>query len=80
MEKELLKGSIGTVGNYDVEFKGGKLLASVNLAHDATEGVGASANLSVSIDAAKVIDAIERAVPGPIDDAVLEIMKKVLIG
>lgn len=78
MDKDLVKGNIGTVGNYDLEFKGGKLLGAVNIAHDATDGVGVSANFTVSLDAGKVIDAIERAIPGDLDKIPLELLRKLL--
>lgn len=80
MENELVKGNIGSVGSYDLEFKGGKLLGTVSVAHDATDGVGVSASLTVSLDANKVIDAIEKAIPGDLDKIPLELLRKALVG
>lgn len=74
MEKDIIDGKIGTVGTYDVEFKGGKLRAVV-LANTA---VG-SAGITLEIGAEQVITAIEKAIPGQIDDAILEMLKKLII-
>ncbi len=77
MEKQLVEGSIGEVGKYDVDFKEGKLVAAV----DAGDKEGmVSAGLVVKLDAGKVIDALARAIPGQIDDAVLGLMKAALLG
>lgn len=78
MDKELVKGNIGSVGNYDLEFKGGKLLGTVSVSHEATDGVGVSANLTLALDANKVIDAIEAAIPGDLDKIPLELLRKLL--
>lgn len=77
-DKEFIQGKIGSVGTYDVEFRAGKFIARVDVSHEATEGVGVSADVELSIDAGKVIDAIARAIPGHFDDAVLELAKKLL--
>jgi hypothetical protein len=77
---ELVHGNVGTVGTYDVEFRQGKLIARVDVHHEATEGLGVSADVEVSLDAGKVIDALEHAIPGQLDDAVLELLRKVLVG
>lgn len=74
MEKDLLQGPIGEAGMYDVEFKGGKLIAKANAAADF-----GTASILVSIDASKVIDAIAAAVPGKIDDVVLGVVKTALL-
>lgn len=75
MDKDIFSGKIGEVGSYDVAFVGGKLQVTSNVA------VGAFlANAMVAIDANKVVDAIEAAIPGKLDDAVLEVLRKLLIG
>lgn len=75
MEGEIAEGSIGSVGKYDLEFKGGQLVLMV----DANLGLG-SAGIKLSLDAGKVIEAIEKAIPGQMDDAILELLKGALIG
>lgn len=73
MEAEIVKGAIGDKGAYDVAFKAGKLVAKI----DANLGVcSAGVVIEVSID--DVIDAIKAAIPGQIDDAVLDLLKAAL--
>lgn len=74
METDIVDGKIGTVGEYDVEFKGGKLVAKVT----AKPTAGVSAGVVVEIEADAVLDAIAKAIPGTIDDAVLNIAKAAL--
>lgn len=77
MDQEIVQGDIGSVGKYDVEFKEGKLVAEI----DAGAGDGlVTAGLVVKLDAGKVLDAIAKAIPGTIDDAVFGLMKAALIG
>jgi hypothetical protein len=73
MEAQIAEGNIGAVGKYDVEFKDGNLVIEV----DANVAVG-SAGLIVKVDASKVCDAIAKAIPGQIDDAVLGVIKAAL--
>lgn len=74
MEAHIVGGALGSVGKYDVAFKGGQLVAEV----DVNEGpfVG---GLVVKLDAGKVLDALAAAVPGSIDDAVISIVKAALL-
>lgn len=72
-DKELVQGSIGEVGKYDVAFKEGKLVVEV----DAKVSVG-EAGLVIKVGAGQVIDAIAAAIPGKIDDAVLGLLKQAL--
>lgn len=78
VEKDIVEGKIGDVGSYDVEFKGGKLVCKAGIAKEATPGVSVKADLSIEIEATKVIDAIEKAIPGHFDDIALELLKKLL--
>lgn len=72
MEKDLVEGNIGKA-KYDVEFRDGKLVAELKYAHDLAE-----AGAFVHIPADSVLDAIAKAIPGQIDDAVIELIKKAL--
>ena len=73
MEKDIVDGQIGEIGSYDVEFKEGKLLAKIGL-----EKVGLGVNLQVSINSDAVIEAIKKAIPGQIDDAILSLLQTAL--
>lgn len=74
MDKDLVNGPIGNVGKYDVEFKGGKLVASV----DVVAGV-ASASVKLELDAGQVLDALKKAIPGSIDDLIIDMAKAALL-
>lgn len=76
MEKDIVEGSIGQIGSYDVEFKGGKLIAVV-MAEKAELGI--SAGVKVEIKAEAVIDALAAAIPGSIDDAIFGVLKAALL-
>ena len=77
VEADIIDGKIGEVGSYDVEFKGGKLVAKVGA---LVSVAGVQADLVVSLDAAVVLDAIAKAIPGTIDDTLLGILKAALVG
>jgi len=74
MEQDLVNGPVGSVGSYDVSFKGGKLI----LVGSAELPPGESVSLSISVDANKVLDALAAAIPGKIDDAVIGLIKMAL--
>lgn len=73
MEGEIVGGSIESVGHYDVEFKGGKLMAKID-----AEKSGVSGGAYVAIDADIVLDALAKAIPGTLDDAIIGIAKAAL--
>jgi len=74
MEKDIIDGKLGAVGSYDIEFKGGKLVARVS----AAAPFGLEAGILLSLDSDAVLDAIARAIPGSIDDAVVNVIKGAL--
>lgn len=76
---DIIEGPIGAVGSYDVEFKDGKLVAKVGAEHEPLKGVTVKADVSVELGAEAVIDAIARAIPGEVDDFVLDKLKKALL-
>ena len=78
VDVDLLDGKIGEVGAYDVEFKGGKLVAKAGVAHDAAAGVSLKADVSIEINAAVVLDALAKAIPGTFDDALISLAKNAL--
>lgn len=73
MDVEIVEGNLGTVGKYDIEFKAGKLVAEVTAAVPVGE-----AGLVIKIDSGAVIDAIAKAIPGQVDDAILGVIKAAL--
>lgn len=73
MEKDLVDGTLGGFGSYDLEFKGGKLSFKLGVAKS-----GASASLLVEVEADAVLDLIAAKVPGQIDDALLGLLKAAL--
>lgn len=75
MEKELAKGAVGNEGKYRVEFKDGKLTAEFIYGHSLFD-----AGLVFSIDSDMVIEALKKAIPGKIDDSILDIAKSLLKG
>lgn len=74
MEHDIVDGKIGEVGAYDVEFKGGELVASISAGK-----FGLTAELSVKIGAEAVLEAIKKAIPGEIDDKVIDVIKLALL-
>ena len=73
MDKEIAKGSLGSNGDYDIEFKAGNLVAT------AKGGVGGlKVGVVVELDSDIVLDAIAKAIPGTIDDAVIGLIKSTL--
>lgn len=73
MEGEIAEVKLGEVGKFDVEFKEGKLVLSL----DAGVAYG-SAGLVVKVDAAAVLDALAAKIPGTVDDAIIGVIKAAL--
>ncbi len=73
MEKDIVDGKIGELGSYDVEFKGGKLLAKAGIAK-----AGVSGSVEIAIDSDVILDALKAAVPGQIDDVLIDLVKAAL--
>lgn len=71
---EIAQGNIGEAGKYDVEFKDGFLVVTGN----AELPPGESIYLSIKVDSNRILDAIQEAVPGKIDDAVIAVIRAVL--
>lgn len=66
---DIAQGQAGEV-KYSVKFEGGKLVVEA-----AYDGQLADAALKVSVGSDEVINAIEKAIPGQIDDKLLELVK-----
>ena len=74
MDSHIVGGQIGDNAKYAVDFKEGKLVAELSVNEGAFSG-----GLLVKLDAGQVLDAIARAVPGQLDDAVIAIIKGALL-
>lgn len=74
MESHIVGGKIGEKAAYSVDFKSGQLVAELNMDEGFFKG-----GLVVKLDAGMVLDAIAKAVPGQIDDAVIAIIKGALL-
>lgn len=74
MDKDLSSGPIGSVGKYDVAFKGGKLILTANMDLPPGEKL----NASFEVDANKVLDALKAAIPGKLDDLLIALIKSSL--
>lgn len=70
---EVAQGQIGPEAKYAVKFEGGKLRAE--LVYDG-KLIDAGMNVGVGID--EVIEAIKVAIPGKIEEPILEILKMAL--
>lgn len=73
MEKELIGGAIGEKAKYNVEFKGGSLVAKFDYLENFVKG-----GIHIEFPADVILDAIAKAIPGQIDDAIIELIKKSL--
>lgn len=75
MEADLVSGPIGNVGSYDLAVKESKLSFKLDakVAGDAVE-----AGIVVSVSIVAVIDAIAKAIPGQVDDAIFAVLKAAL--
>jgi len=69
----LHEGELGNEGNLKVELKEGNLVVSVSY-----DGHQADASVSIVVDSGALLDKLKEAIPGDIDDAVIDIIKAAL--
>lgn len=67
---DLINEPIGTLGNFDISFSKGALILTANVALPPAESIG----VSVSVDAAKVLRAVEALVPNAFVDGGIEML------
>ena len=72
MDAPILEGQIGDAGKYDVTFKTGTLRV------EASYASGVTAGLFVEVSSDAVLDALAKAIPGTVDDAVIALIKAAL--
>lgn len=70
---ELVNEKLGDKANVKVEFKEGKLVAELVYDHPVVD-----AGIVLKLDSEAVIEALKKAIPGTIDDVVLEAAKALL--
>lgn len=67
---DLTTGPIGPEASYAVKFEAGRLIAEVTY-----DGKVLDSSLRLSLDSDAVIEAIKSAIPGQIDDVILDLAK-----
>jgi len=67
---EIAQGNLGPDAKYDIKFESGQLVAELD-----AQLCASSAGLVVKLDAGQVLDALAKAIPGTIDDAVFGAIK-----
>lgn len=77
MELDIAEGKIGELGSYDVELKGGKLIAKIQA---AGPGGALTGEMFVAIDGKVLFAKIKEAIPGQVDDAILSVLEAALLG
>lgn len=70
---EIVSGQVGPETKYAVKFEGGKLVVSGGFDSKIFD-----AGLTLALDTDAVIDELAKAIPGQIDDAVLQLVKAAL--
>lgn len=73
MDKDIVAGKLGTVGNYDLAFIGGKIIFTLGV---GLPEVGAS--LSVSVGPKEILDLIAAKIGGPVPKSVVEFLETAL--
>ena len=72
---EIGSGKIGEVGAFSAKIEKGKLVLTIDA---AVPSAGAVGSLKLEMDSGIVMDAIAKAIPGQVDDAVIAVMKAAL--
>ena len=70
---DVAKGNIGPEAQYEVVFANAKLKAEMKYV-----GAQASGGAFVEIGVDQLIEAIKKAIPGQVDDAILDVLKVAL--
>lgn len=78
LDKDIVDGKLGNMGAFDVEFKGGYLVGKVEVKAPIAGVVDVSGVVEVRVGAEAVIEAIKKAIPGKVDDAILDVVKAAL--
>lgn len=73
MKKELASGEVAKNAKYELNFEEGYLVAKIDY-----DGKVMDAGMYVKLSVDEVIDAIKKAIPGKIDDLILDNLKLLL--
>ena len=74
MRMEMAKGSLGPEASYSVELVDGKFMIGSKY-----EGAMGGASIELHIGGHQVLDAIKKAIPGEIDDMVINVLEAALL-
>ena len=69
--KNLMKGGLGSDGNYQLNFENGDLIFTVSYDGDGLDG-----EIRLILDPEYFIDKLADAIPGKLDDLILEGLKQ----
>lgn len=73
--KDLLDGKIGAIGDYELDFKDGKLVGVVKVAFtDPSAIVSLSGDVNLAVSGASLIRALEKSIGGPLPQFVGEFL------
>lgn len=70
---DIVETNVGPESKVKVNFNNGNLVITV-----AYDGEGLDGSLSLTVDAGYLIDQLEKAIPGTLDDTVLGLIKAAL--
>jgi len=70
MDKEIVKGEIGSEGEYSLEIKDGKLRMTVGY-----DGKGVNTGVYLDLEPDYFLDKLKEAIPGKIDDIIIDTLK-----
>ena len=74
MDANIIGGSVGPKAKYSVDFKGGQLVAELLVDESLFDG-----GIVIKLDAGAVMDAVAKAIPGVVDDAIISLIKAALL-
>ena len=73
MEKQIYEKKIGSDGEFELEFKDGKLRLILGL-----DSKGVDAGVFVDLEPEYFLDKLKKAIPGELDDAIINMIKGAL--
>jgi hypothetical protein len=72
---DVAQGNIGQVGQYEIDFVGGKAIVKAEAGNEIGK-ISLQGELDAKIVGYKFLDWLKVKIPGEIDDAVIEVIKK----
>ncbi len=71
-----MEGNVGTVGAYDLSIKDGKVVGKVNVSKEIAPGISVKGDLDIEIGLRPILELVKKAIPGSIDDAIIDAAEK----